>query len=64
MGDWRSSENFYIVTTDWSSMAVGSMVYWQDGQYGESLGLLLALTKTPLYHKCLVTDHGLRRLYG
>ena len=42
---------------------IGTVGYYQTGLNGESKGLLLALTNTPLYLNVIMTDHGLRRLY-
>lgn len=61
---WATSTEliYKVVTQDSVDLQVGQVVYYQEGLFGTPIGLLVSLTKTPLYTKMLKTNNGLRRL--
>jgi len=53
---------YAVVTTKTPALPVGTICYFQSGQYGTPLGLLLALTNTPSLSKSIMTSNGLRSI--
>lgn len=57
---------FPIITTPMpfssNTLPIGTLAYWQSGEFGTPTGLLLSLTVTPQFKKVLQTSNGLRQV--
>ena len=53
-----------VTTTPFTSntLPIGTLAYSQSGVFGTPVGLLVAITNTPLFKKVLQTTNGLRQV--